>query len=210
MIEVGAAAGLLLAWHRYRYDYGEGRVFGPHDAGLTIGTSLDPHRVTPVELLEREHDVVSATGIDPNPLDPRSDEDVAWLQALVWPDQRDRSERLARAIEVVRESPPSLLRGDASGLLVSAIAQAPADAALIVFHSHTLNQFAPPARQQFDALVTLGSVGRRLYRVSQESLTSGPALIELRTYSDGLLLSREHLADAHPHGDWVRWSGPER
>ena len=60
----------------------------------------------------RVPEVVWRAGIDLNPLDVTDPADVAWLEALIWPEQSDRRERLRAAIAVVAADPPILVRGD--------------------------------------------------------------------------------------------------
>jgi hypothetical protein len=56
--------------------------------------------------------VVRRRGIDLNPVDVTTEEGARLLEAFVWPDQRERIERLRRAIEVARQDPPELIDGD--------------------------------------------------------------------------------------------------
>ena len=66
----------------------------------------------PVPLPAELPRVVWRAGIDLNPLDVRNPDDVAWLEALIWPEQDFRRERLRRAIAVARADPPLLVAGD--------------------------------------------------------------------------------------------------
>ncbi len=50
--------------------------------------------------------------MDLNPLDVHDEDATAWLTMLVWPEQEDRRKRLVRAIEIAREDPPTIVRGD--------------------------------------------------------------------------------------------------
>jgi hypothetical protein len=68
----------------------------------------------------------------------------------VWPEQEHRRRRLQQAIAVARAAPPRVVRGDLLHDLDALIAEAPADATLVVFHSAALAYVTPrAARLQF-------------------------------------------------------------
>lgn len=90
---------------------------------------------------------------DVNPLDVTDPADVAWLDALIWPEHRHRRERLRAAAAVAAADPPLLVGGDLVDDLPALAAQAPAGATLVVFHSSVLYQVPPPRRDAFTALV---------------------------------------------------------
>ena len=79
--------------------------------------------------------MVWRAGIDLNPLDVADPDDVAWLEALVWPEQEFRRARLRQAVAIARQDPPLLVAGDLNEQFLDLAALAPADAALVVFHS---------------------------------------------------------------------------
>ena len=92
-------------------------------------------------------------GLDLNPLDVTSDDDVRWLSCLVWPGEGDRERRLAAAIASARRDPPVVHRGDLLTDLPALAAQAPADATLVVYHSAVLAYVTPEDRRRFAAIV---------------------------------------------------------
>ncbi len=105
LLELGAAAGLLLALDRYGYRYdtgtwGSGRPVLSGDGG------------PPTPLLGRELEVTRRRGIDMHPVDATTAEGARLLEAFVWPDQGERLARLREAIAVVRADPPELIAGD--------------------------------------------------------------------------------------------------
>jgi hypothetical protein len=117
LLEVGAAAGLGLYPDRYSYRYGDHRIGtgGPVlDCALT-GTA------PPTRLPE----IVWRAGLDLNPLDVTDPADLAWLEALIWPEQHNRRERLRAAAAIAAEDPPTLIRGDLVDDLARLAAQAP-------------------------------------------------------------------------------------
>jgi hypothetical protein len=58
--------------------------------------------------------VVARWGIDAHPLDARREDDALWLRACVWAGERDRIDRLERAIAAFRAHPAILETGDAA------------------------------------------------------------------------------------------------
>jgi Uncharacterized protein conserved in bacteria (DUF2332) len=123
LLEVGASAGLCLYPDRYAYRYGTERI-GSGDPVLdctTIGMPLPPQ-------LPR---VVWRAGLDLNPLDVTDAADLAWLEALIWPEHHHRRSRLRAAAAIAAADPPLLLRGDLADDLPSLAARAPSDATLV-------------------------------------------------------------------------------
>src|SRR4051794_8974836 len=104
LLEVGASAGLCLYPDRYAYRYGEHEV----GAGVPVldcaATAMAPPAGVP--------EVVWRGGLDLNPLDVTAPADVAWLDALIWPEHTHRRARLRAAAAVAAAEPPLLVRGD--------------------------------------------------------------------------------------------------
>lgn len=94
-----------------------------------------------------------AAGLDLNPLDVADPADVAWLEALTWPEQHHRRDRLRAAAAIIAADPPMLIRGDLVDDLLSLAAQAPGDATLVVFHTSVLYQVTAARRTLFVDLV---------------------------------------------------------
>ncbi len=138
LLEVGASAGLCLLPDRYGYAYAGHAPFGPEPRFPCRADGATP---VPAAVPA----VVWRAGIDLNPLDVRNDDDMAWLEALVWPDQPDRAARLRAAIAIARKDPPRIVAGDLLTMLPSLAAEAPADATLVVFHTAVLAYVTDPA-----------------------------------------------------------------
>jgi hypothetical protein len=203
LVELGASAGLNLLFDRYQFDYGDGRQYGDVASPVLIVCASHGHRVPP--LPRQLPKVAWRVGLDLHPVDLRDPEEALWLRALVWPDHRIRAAVLERAIEVARNDPPRLLPGDALELLPEVLAEAPPDAALCVFHTHTLNQLDESARARLTAILEDHATHRDLGRVSIERLgTPEPPRLELVTYASGQR-TEQHLANCDPHGGWIDW-----
>ena len=146
LLEVGASAGLCLYPDRYTYRYGT-RMVG------SGGPVLDCAVTGPVVVPGRLPEVVWRAGLDLNPLDVTDPADVAWLEALIWPEHQHRRARLRAAAVIAAADPPVLVRGDLVDDLSALAARAPAGATLVVFHTSVLYQVPAAGRERFVAAV---------------------------------------------------------
>ena len=201
LLEVGASAGLCLYPDRYAYRYDDDSVLGESTLVLRCRTS------GPVPVPRRLPSVVWRRGLDLNPLDVRADEDMRWLQALVWPEQTTRFEVLRRAIGIARQDPVVIAQGDLTTELLSVAATAPRNATLVVFHSAVAAYLGAAQRAAFRAELDKLRAGRPLVWLSNE----GPGVcVDIPTPEGDpvpFVLAREDvpLAFTSPHGDWLSW-----
>ena len=145
LLEVGASAGLCLYPDRYAYRYGD-RVLGSGEPVIEcVATGVPVPAGVP--------EVVWRAGLDLNPLDVTDPADVAWLDALIWPEHAHRRARLRAAAAVAAADPPLLVRGDLVDDLPELAAQAPTGATLVVFHTSVLYLVPEPRRLAFAAVV---------------------------------------------------------
>lgn len=205
LIEIGPSAGLNMIWDRYGVSYG-GRASVVPEAPLVIdcelrGERLPPHGSTP--------DVASRVGLELNPVDLADPDDRDWLRALVWPDQVARLRRLERAMELFAQVHPPIRHGDALALLPEALAEAlavaPPDATVCVYHTIVTYQFSSAMREALDDMLVVAGLRRPVWRLAFEFDGTDCALVLIR-YAGG---AREEtkLAHAHPHGTWLEWLG---
>jgi hypothetical protein len=200
LIEVGASAGLTLLFDRYSYDYGDVVIAGSDPEAPTLHCGLRG----PVPVPARVPEIAWRAGLDLNPLDVTSEDDVRWLACLLWPGEGDRAERLARAVATARRSPPQVHRGDLLTDLPALVAQAPAGATVVVYHSAVLAYVAPEDRERFAGMVR----GLGVIWLSNEAPGVVPG-VPLDERDDGtFVLARDGykaLARTDGHGDWVQW-----
>lgn len=202
MIEVGSSAGLNLNWDRYGYSYSDGRARGDPAARLQLRCEL---RGEPAPLPATLPMVSYRIGLDLNPLAVSNADDLRWLDALIWPEHEERRQSLRRAAAIAADYPPRIIAGDALHTLPAALAAAPADATLLLYESHTLNQWPAEARSRLNALLTDHSRQRDLYFVSTEQRARAEQTsIELTSYWAGAVSTRR-LAYCQEHGQWLAW-----
>lgn len=210
LIEIGASAGLCLLPDRWGYRWhtpaGVRRV-PPPEGGGTLSCDV----TGPAPLPVRQPVVAWRTGLDVSPLDVRDDDQMGWLETLVWPEEDDRRAQLRTAIQLARRDPPPLVRGDLrhdlDGLIERARAEAPG-AIVIVFHTAVAMYLDPDDRAVFADAMRARVAGGRCHWVSSEAPDVVPGVD-----GDGvpagrlaLAIDGELAAAAHQHGrslDWV-------
>ncbi|WP_427129276.1 DUF2332 domain-containing protein [Pseudarthrobacter sp. S9] len=228
LIEVGASAGLALFPDRYGYEFDGAGTDGGAGDGVGVPTRLVPTGAPsgsfpvlrcaisgPVPLPAELPPVVWRAGIDLNPLDVRNPDDVAWLEALIWPEQDFRRERLRQAIAIAQAQPPLLVAGDLNEQLVSLAGQAPADAALVVFHSAVMAYLDAESRERFRSSIAGLAAKRGCHWLSNEghmviAQADGsnvvPEMDDARLRGRFLLLHNgQPVAITGPHGQSLEW-----
>ncbi len=199
LLDVGASAGLCLYPDKYSYRYGDYRI-GEGDPLLDC-------TATGMALPAGRPEVVWRAGLDLNPLDVTNPADLAWLDALIWPEHAHRRARLRAAAALATAEPPLLVRGDLVDDLPALAAQAPANATLVVFHTSVLYQVPPPRREAFTRTVR-ALPGHWIANEDPDVLTYPT----LPTPPDGALrnvlaLDGTPLAWTRPHGQAITWFG---
>ncbi|MFI7518216.1 DUF2332 domain-containing protein [Micromonospora globbae] len=199
LLEVGASAGLCLYPDRYAYRYGDHRVGSGTPVLDCAATGLMP----PTRLPR----VVWRAGLDLNPLDVTDPADVAWLDALVWPEHSHRRERLRAAARIAAADPPLLVRGDLVDDLPALAARAPAGATLVVFHTSVLYQ-VPRARRDAFVDVVRELPGHWISNEAPEVLPyDGLPEPPSEALHNVLALDGRPLAWSRGHGQSMVWFG---
>lgn len=173
------------------------------DHGVTLECRLD----NDVPLPSRVPEVVWRGGLDLNPLDLTTTDDLAWLEALVWPEHEERRRRLRGAADLLRAQPPLLVAGDLVEDLPALVAQAPADATLVVFHSAVLAYATPEHRQRF-ADVVAGLPGHWVANEAPgvlDGLVGRPAVEAPEPGRFLLTVDGSPVAWTGPHGQSLFW-----
>lgn len=212
LIEVGASAGLCLYPDRYAYRYSPGPTLAP--AGGSTVPALECRVIGPAPLPEALPDITWRAGVDLHPLRADDDDDVRWLESLVWPEQQYRAERLRAALDVVRREPPLLVSGDLNEELLPLVARAPQDAVVVVFHSAVLAYLDASGRARFTATMTELTARRDnpVHWISNEGSGTLPgvpgAMERVPRERDGsfvLQLDGRPMARTGPHGQFLEW-----
>lgn len=141
IFEIGSSAGLLLNFDRYRHS-GDGWTWGDpasavHLRNRTV-SGRPQHLHTQLRVAERR-------GCDVHPLDASNPLDAATLLSFVWPDQRERLDRLRAALEVALEHPVRVEESDAAPW-IRANALPQSAAATVVLHTVIVEHLPASAR----------------------------------------------------------------
>jgi hypothetical protein len=202
--EIGASAGLNQLWHRYRYELG-GVRWGDASSPVLIRAEW---RGTAPQLPPRI-DIASQAACDLAPIDPQSDSAALRLLSYVWPDQRERLDRLRAAIALAQRLNVRVEAADALPWVQRALAAPRQGHASVLYHS-VMWQYMPGATR--DALrATISTAGElATARAPLAWLAFEPPdadaqmLLTLTLWPGG---QPRVLARAHPHGRWIEWIG---
>jgi len=146
LIEVGASAGLCLLPDLYGYDYGSVRFDPARAAAAAPIFRCAASANTPLPAVVPQ--IAWRAGLDLDPQSAAEPRDKEWLEALVWPEQIGRLERLRQAIAVAETARPRVVKGDLRRDLGKLAAEAPREATLVVFHTAVLGYVASAADRQ--------------------------------------------------------------
>jgi hypothetical protein len=203
LLEVGASAGLCLLPDRYGFDYGATRLAPGGPAAPTFRLRIEG----PVPVPERIPAVAWRAGLDLAPPDIDDPDAIRWLEALIWPGEEERLERLHAALRVARAERPRVERGDLRTDPPTLAARAPEGATLVVFHTAVLAYVREPEdRAAFDR--TVAGLGARHLACEAPQVIPG---IGSGIAAEGergeflVALDGEPLAWADPHATWLRW-----
>jgi Uncharacterized protein conserved in bacteria len=209
LLEVGTSAGLCLYPDRYSYRYtgvdGDVVRVDPRDRPSAVVLECAISAAVPVP--DRLPEVVWRAGVDLHPLDVRNPRDVAWLDALIWPEHDDRRVRLAQAVRIARAEPAHIVQGDLNDALPALAASAPPDATLVVFHTAVLAYLNEHDRTRFVETVT----ALPGHWISNEGIRVTPGVAgrlgEVRPDPAEFIVALDGrpMALAQPHGRALRW-----
>lgn len=203
LLEVGSSAGLVLRQAVYGYHL-DGCSFG--DRASAVQLRAEWRSDAPVPDLDALPTLASTTGIDLNPLDPADQADRRWLQALVWPENRQQAQVLGTALALAARTPIEVLAGDAVERCPEWAQRVPRGEPRIVFHCATRMHVPAEQRPAFDhAIDDLGQDGPLHPIVVQDGgiTVRGPD-----GETDRLFDVDGHLAWANPHINPLNTASP--
>jgi hypothetical protein len=108
VVELGCSGGLNLGLDHFEIDLG-GIVLGDASAAVHLRPEIAGHLGGLRHAGLAVPRVTERVGIDPHPVDPATEDGRLTLLSYVWPDQPERLQRVAAAIDVAAAAPPEYL-----------------------------------------------------------------------------------------------------
>jgi hypothetical protein len=142
IMELGASAGLLQNFDKFRYDYGR-FCWGDAASPVTIACEWRGEAPFPAGDLPP---IVERGGCDIAPVPLAIDDDRKRLQSYVWPDQPHRLRRLTAAIAMALDHPPAIDMAGAADWLDARLTPLPEGRHTIVLHA-IMWQYLPGAER---------------------------------------------------------------
>lgn len=204
LIEIGPSAGLNMIWDAYGMRYRrDGKIVSEFSAEAPLQLDCELWGASDPTLSPLPR-IAARLGLELHPVDLARGDERDWLRALIWADQPQRLDRLDRAIALFRRQPQSIRRGDALTLLPDALAEAPEQDAICVYHSIMSYQFGVETNEAYAAILIAAGLRRPLWNLAFEFDGDESYLLTLSRFSQGPV-ERRTLARAHPHGGWIEW-----
>lgn len=138
----------------------------PGLAGAAGVTEL--RSVQPLPDLDAIPVIASTCGVDLHALDPSIDADRRWLEALVWPEDRDKADLLHDALTLAAAIPANVIAGDAEVACAAWSGQTPRGEPRIVFHCATRMHVPVDRRANFDRAINDIARDGPLYHIAVE------------------------------------------
>lgn len=205
LFELGASAGLNLAFDEYNYDLGEGRRWGSGKAPLTVPCmwrGSTPPLGAPIE-------VVARSGCDLRPIDPTKADDRARLISYVWADQQHRLHRVEAALAHAAAHGRIVDRADAAEWIERklSVPQIPGTTRVLM-HTIVWDYLPAAIKARIEAAFNgAGAAATRERPFAHLAIESdeirGSARISLTVWPDGRTVT---MGRGDFHGRWAEWA----
>lgn len=208
LLELGASAGLNLLIDRFHFA-GTGWHRGPVDSPVHLLQPIDGP-VDPVDFT-----VVSARGCDLHPVDVSTAEGRLALTSFVWPFDVHRHQRLAAALQLAVDHPPTVDVGSAATWLADQLSappesSAPSEPEVLTVVWHSITEMYWPENERVAVERVLAEQGEReriaVVAMEYDRADHGrdqPSLTT-RLWTPGKPTRHHWLGTVHDHGVPVR------
>ncbi|MCL1696154.1 DUF2332 domain-containing protein [Lysinibacillus sp. BPa_S21] len=200
-IEIGASAGLQLGMDQYNYCYNQQLHINNSNSDFVLSSE---NRGQPLPASITNTPVVcKRVGIDLNPIDIHNEEELRWLEALIWPEHQQRRLLLHQALPILKELDLQLVKGDAIKLIKDISKEINQDAMLVVYHTHVANQIPLELRLELLEQLKEISMERPLFHCYNN-------LFDTQLHQDfmdqGEIESIRIMERPDGHARWFKWS----
>ncbi len=204
LLELGASAGLNLAWDQYHYRLGTA-PWGPDTAAV----QLKPEWSGGLPSLTETPRIVSRQGCDLRPIDLADPGFQRQAEAYIWPDQPERLCRFRQAADVIRHLGIVVDKQDAGTWLAQKLQERADTTARVIFHSIFWQYLPEDTKAEITDLITVA--GQKATSASpvawlrmEPEGAIGLPFIDLTLWPGGQTF---RLGQCHPHGRFVTWQG---
>ncbi|MCP3030919.1 DUF2332 domain-containing protein [Halobacillus sp. A1] len=199
LIEIGTSAGLQLLWDKYSYTYDEDSTYGSHETNVHITSKIKSSKKPKIS--QNPSPVSDRFGLDLHINSVEKVEDLQWLEALIWPEHRERRQLFQQAAAAVQATHLHLIEGDGVDLLPQTAEGISKDSIVCVFHTHVANQMNDATKQKL--LNSIDHIGKErdvahLYNNIEDQK------LHLDTIIHGEK-NRKIVGDTDGHGRWFTW-----
>ncbi|WOE75882.1 DUF2332 domain-containing protein [Alterisphingorhabdus coralli] len=201
--ELGSSAGINLMMDRFHFDLA-GVTVGPDNATIRIQPDW---RGPPPPVCDIE--IVSTQGADINPIDLTDQAAAARLTAYIWPENRDRFQRMEAAIAEAHKQPPKLIHADAADFVDAMLAEEQSAGTVRVLMHSIVWQYLPETTQQriTEAMEAAGAQATAEQPLAWIKVETNRETIrhevKARYWPGGADWTM--LGTSHAHGKWVEW-----
>jgi hypothetical protein len=204
LVELGTSAGLNLLWDHYGYRYGAGCWGEPSSPLQLEGEERAP---VPGSLLGTRVEIGKRCGIDLEPVDATSADGLRLLKSYSRHDAYRT--RIERAVEVLCESPPELIRGDYVELLPRLLRERSDATLTVVFQTLSTVYLTDVRRERVREIVDAAGDAGPLAWIStptpeEHGQRHGDFPLELAIWPHG---ERRIVARMNVRGEWLEWVG---
>jgi hypothetical protein len=204
-LEVGASAGLNLNFDKFYACFKQLRMGDPQSTLRFMGDWFANEPLVP----RTAATVVVRKGTDPFPIDVTNPDEELRLLSFVWPDQRERFQRIKAAIDIAKQYKPFIDRDSADTWIERQLSRE-RDRATVVFHSITWQYLGDAVQTRFvHALEEAGSratTEKPLIWARMEP--AGPvADVRVTVWNGGTTPLNFRLCEVGYHGQNMNWLG---
>jgi hypothetical protein len=165
LIEIGTSAGALLHVDQFQIIIEQQpRIsFGKQDSSITVNAqNLGEALTNAYQTLK----IDGRYGIDLNVLNLQHKEDMAWLEALIWPGDKERYERLQQLKVLQANQQTTLMNGNFIELIPTILNSfASKETQVVIFHTHVANQFPGKLKEELLSFLNEVSLTTPIYHV---------------------------------------------